>query len=69
MSYGKQKYLGIWDWKIKGICTHRPGQNAAEKNENAYVEFIQFFDDRSLGLVMTQARNNGYKALRILCEH
>ena len=42
---------------------------SAEKNENAYAELIQFLDDRYLGLVMSETRNNGYEALKILREH
>ena len=42
---------------------------SAEKNENAYAELIQFLDDRYLGLVMSETRDNGYEALKILREH
>ena len=73
----ERKYK-LWETKILGdlrlkglkeIVLNRPGADTAEKNENGYAELIQFLDDRSLRLVMAQARDNGYKALRILCEN
>ena len=39
--------------RLKEIVLRRPGTDDPEKNENVYSEFIQFFDDCSLGLVMT----------------
>ena len=43
--------------------------SSRERNENAYAELIQFLDDRSLGYVMSQAADNGYRALQILRKH
>src|SRR6218665_3205982 len=40
-----------------------------EKNAEAFAELIQCLDDRSLSLVMRDARDNGKKALEILREH
>ena len=40
-----------------------------EKQEQAFAEMIQFLDDRSLGLVMREAKDHGRKALAILREH
>ena len=39
------------------------------KNEEAYAELIQFLDDRSLGLVMHAAADNGRNAFKILRQH
>lgn len=39
------------------------------KNAEAFAEFIQFLDDRSLSLVMRDAKNGGRQALKILREH
>ncbi|KAL4005186.1 hypothetical protein ACER0C_004899 [Sarotherodon galilaeus] len=39
------------------------------KNGEAYAELVQCLDDKSLSLVMRDARNNGRKALEILREH
>ena len=41
----------------------------ANKNEEAYAELIQFLDDRSLGLVMHTATDDGRAAFAILKEH
>jgi len=41
----------------------------AEKNAEAFAELIQCLDDRSLSLVIRDARNDGRKALNILREH
>ena len=38
------------------------------KNADAFVELIQYLDDRSLSLVIRDAPNDGPKALGILCE-
>ena len=40
-----------------------------EKNEDIFAELIQVIDDRSLALIMRDARDNGKEALRILREH
>ena len=59
-----------WVSEIKRVERNRADNAAsAKKNENAYAELIQFLDDRSLGLVMSEARDNGYEALKILREH
>ena len=39
------------------------------KNEDIYAELIQVLDDRSLALVMRDAKDDGRKALQILREH
>ena len=41
----------------------------ADDNANAFAELIQFIDDRSLSLVIREAKNNGRKSLGILREH
>ena len=40
-----------------------------DSNEEAFAELIQFLDQTSLGLVIREARDDGRKALKILCEH
>ena len=40
-----------------------------DKNADAFAELIQCLDDRSLSLLMRDAKNNGRKALKILREH
>ena len=57
--------------KLKETVLNPPVNNdsSRERNENAYAELIQFLDDRSLGFVMSEAADNGYRALQILREH
>ena len=56
---------------LKETVLNPPVNNdsSREKDENAYAELIQFLDDRSLRLVMSEAADNGYRALQILLEH
>ena len=41
----------------------------ADKNETAFAEIVQYLDDRSLGLIMRDAEDNGCEALQILRAH
>ena len=41
----------------------------AEDNSLAYSELVQFIDDRSLSLIMRDAKDDGREAIRILKEH
>ena len=41
----------------------------AVKNADVYAELIQLLDDKSLALIMRDAKNDGKKALQILKEH
>ena len=49
--------------------TPAPVVDDAEKNSLAYSELVQFIDDRSLSLVMRDAKDDGRKAIQILKEH
>ena len=40
-----------------------------EKNGEAYAELVQCLDNKSLSLVMRDAKRDGRKALNILREH
>ena len=40
-----------------------------KKNATVFTKLIQYLDDKSLSLVMRDARDNGRKALAILREH
>ena len=42
---------------------------AADKKAEAYAEIVQFLDDRSLSLIMRDAKDDGRKALKILRDH
>ena len=59
MSNGKSSFSDIYD----------DVDITAAKNEEAFAELIQFLDDKSLALVMRDARDNGRKALKILRAH
>ena len=53
--------------KLKGELEKNPPN--ADKNADIYAELIQLLDDRSLALIMRDAKDNGKKALEILREH
>ena len=40
-----------------------------ESNEQAYAEIVQLLDDRSLSLVIREAKDSGRKVLKILRQH
>ena len=42
---------------------------AADKNEEAFAELIQFLDDRSLSLIIRDAKDKGREAFQILRTH
>ena len=43
--------------------------DCVEKNATVFTEFIQYLDDKSLSLIMRDAKDNRRKALGILREH
>ena len=54
--------------KLKDIVL--PGTIASmDRKEEAFAEIVQFLDDRSLSLVMRDAKDDGQKALKILRQH
>ena len=70
----------IYDlWEVKFIAYLRTqklhnvldadDQVDANKNADLYAELVQVLDDRSLSLVMREAKNNGRKAFQILRDH
>ena len=54
---------------LKNIIVPGDTDPDASKNKEAFAELIQFLDDRSLSLVMQEAKDNGKKALKILRDH
>ena len=40
-----------------------------EKNRRVYAELVQVLDERSLQLIMTDCKNNGRAAFKVLCKH
>ena len=55
--------------KLKETIVESTTEANADKNEEAFAELIQFLDDRSLSLVMRDAKDKGREALSILRKH
>ncbi|KAJ8038706.1 hypothetical protein HOLleu_16204 [Holothuria leucospilota] len=62
--------------KLKSVIVEEAPTEPAEavasynsKNEEVYAELVQCLDDKSLGLVMREADNDGKKAIGILRAH
>ncbi|KAL9966543.1 hypothetical protein ACROYT_G024631 [Oculina patagonica] len=71
MSNGKSSFSDTCDcksWKDTVAAAEFEDVNAA-KNEETFLELIQFLDDKSLSLVMRDAQDDGRKALKILRAH
>ena len=69
-------------WEVKFLAFMRiqklyevfvPGADEREldatKNANGFAELVQCLDDRSLSLIIREARDDGRKALKVLREH
>ena len=73
---GDERKYEQWDVKFLGYMRLRKLKDSitaaddveitAAKNEETFAELIQFLDDKSLALVMRDARDDGRKAS---CEH
>ena len=46
-----------------------PADGAEDKNERVYAELVQFLDDKSLSLIIREAKDDGRAALKILERH
>ena len=81
---GEEKKYKLWEVKFMGYMRLRklceiidPRSDARGEwttideanNADSFAELIQCLDDRSLALVMREARDDGRKALGILREH
>ena len=51
------------------LAKEEPKEGNVEKNIDAFAQLIQCLDDRSLSLVMRDAKDDGRKALKILRNH
>ena len=67
-------------WEVKFLAQMRlqklyevfvPGENepTATKKADAFAELVQCLDDRSLSLVIREARDDGPRALEVLRQH
>ena len=70
----------LWEIKFLGylrlhklydviLAEEEPKEGDVEKNIDAFAQLIQCLDDRSLSLVMRDAKDDGRKALKILRNH
>ena len=76
---GDATYYELWETKLlaylhlkklkKTVLAEGTIGDQNAKNEEAFAEIIQFLDNRSLALVMRDAKDNGKKALKILRQH
>ena len=76
---GDERKYEQWEVKFLGYMRLRKLKDSitaaddveitAAKNEETFAELIQFLDDKSLALVMRDARDDGRKALKILRAH
>ena len=63
------KFLGYMRLqKLSGVF-ESDSSPSANKNADAFAELVQCLDDRSLSLIITDAKDDGKKALDILREH
>ena len=73
---GDERRYELWEAKFYGYFHTLKLKKELEKdvpdagkNADIYVELIQLLDDRSLALIMRDAKDDGKKALQILKEH
>ena len=76
---GDERKYEQWEVKFLGYMRLRKLKDSitaaddveitAAKKEETFAELIQFLDDKSLALVMRDAREDGRKALKILRAH
>ena len=57
--------------KLHDVLVLSEGEEALDevKNANGFAELVQHLDDRSLCLIIREAKDNGRKALKVLREH
>ena len=73
---GNERKYDLWETKILGYMKLKKlkmvfvteVEITEEQNETAFSELIQFLDERSLSLIIREARDDGRKAWKILRE-
>ena len=55
--------------KLDGIIDSTSESPDAEKNSQIFAHLVQLLDDKSLSLIITDAKNDGKKAVEILRSH
>ena len=78
---GDESKYELWEVKFLGymriqklidVVVRKAGEEAApsaEKLANAFAELVQCLDDRSLAIVIREAKDDGRKAFQVLREH
>ena len=74
---GDERKFELWEVKILGYMKIKKLKHVFvseaditdDQNEMAFSELIQFLDERSISLIMREARDDGRKAFQILKEH
>ena len=77
---GDEKQWELWEERFMAYMRQKklhdiidPANQNAQVNQNknaeAYSELVRCLDDRSLGLIMRDAKNDGRKAMKILKSH
>ena len=81
MFDGDERSFEQWEFRFLGYmlmkdlkkhvlpATDGETDEDAAKQEMAFAELIQFLDEKSLGLVIREAKDNGRKAFQILRQH
>ena len=81
MFDGDERSFEQWEFRFLGymlmkdlkkhVLPATEGETAedVDKQEMAFAELIQFLDEKSLGLVIREAKDNGRKAFKILRQH
>lgn len=73
---GDESKYELWEVKFLGYLRTQKLHDVlaadtpdAEKNAQVFAELVQFLDDRSLSLIIRDAKDNGKQAIKILREH
>ena len=72
--YGDERKFEIWDEKFLGYMKIKKlkdilagtGEVTQDDNEDAYSELIQILDERSISLIMRDAKDDARKAYKIV---
>ena len=59
----------IHDAILPQTAATEESNEAGEKNRRAYAELVQVLDERSFQLIMTDCRNDGRAAFKVLRKH
>ena len=66
----EEKFMGYLKIKkLKDIVTSTADNVDADRNEEVYAELILVIDEKSLALIMRDAKDDGRKAMKLLREH